>query len=116
MNNKNAKSEWTPGDVALLKALLIQGKTTKEISKVMKRTEGAIHVRKNMLGLKTSRPMKPTSIKKSKLPKGEVEVMDTTPTKGALRKEAKDLTSVARSIARKNGKRVTMAMFFVEDF
>lgn len=110
MSKKNTGSEWTPGDIALLKTLLSQGKTTKQIAKVMKRTEAAIHVRKNMLGLRTSKPMKPT-----RLPKGEVEVMNTTSTKGGLRREAKDLTSIARDIARRNGKRVTMAMFFVED-
>jgi hypothetical protein len=31
------------------------------------------------------------------------------------REQAKDMSSAARQIARANGKRITMAMFFVED-
>ena len=31
------------------------------------------------------------------------------------REQAKDMTSAARQIARANGKRITMAMFFVEE-
>jgi hypothetical protein len=31
------------------------------------------------------------------------------------RDKAKEMTGVARQIARANGKRITMAMFFVED-
>lgn len=107
---KTHSRQWTSGDVALLKTLLNQGKTTKQIAKIMKRTEPAIHSRKTMLGLHTGTPKKG-----SHLSKGEVEVMESSGPNNSLRKEAKDLTSVAREIARKNGKRVTMAMFFIED-
>ena len=109
MSNKKHKRPWSQGDVALLKTLLSQGKSTKQIATVMKRSIPAIHSRKCVLGLNMAE-------KKTKtLMKGKVEVMKPT-TKNSLREEAKDLTSVARTIARKNGKRVTMAMFFIEDF
>jgi hypothetical protein len=38
-----------------------------------------------------------------------------TTTSSELRDSAKAMTKVARQIARENGKRITMAMFFVED-
>lgn len=50
--------------------------------------------------------------KKITIPASNVVNVETAKTP---RDNAKDLTKVARTIARKNGKRITMAMFFVED-
>jgi hypothetical protein len=50
--------------------------------------------------------------KKITIPASNVVGTETAKTP---RDNAKDLTKVARGIARKNGKRITMAMFFVED-
>jgi hypothetical protein len=50
--------------------------------------------------------------KKITIPASNVVSVETGKTP---RDNAKDLTKVARTIARKNGKRITMAMFFVED-
>ena len=108
IKTKSHSRVWTQGDVALLKTLLDQGKTTKQIAKLMKRTEPAIHVRKNMLGLHSS-----NSSKVSKKVNAGNELGG--PSKVSVKREAKDLTVIARQIARKNGKRITMAMFFVED-
>jgi hypothetical protein len=47
-----------------------------------------------------------------KTPKSIVPVSTTTT---ITREQAKDMTSAARQVARSNGKRITMAMFFVED-
>jgi hypothetical protein len=50
--------------------------------------------------------------KEVKIPTGVTQV-DTPQT--ITREQAKDMSSAARQIARANGKRITMAMFFVED-
>lgn len=112
----NHNREWTRGDIALLKMLLSQKKTTKQIAQIMKRTEASIHNRKYQEGIKLhgETPQKPKS---SSPTVTEPEVMTTTSSSSSseLRDSAKAMTKVARQIARENGKRITMAMFFVED-
>ena len=43
-------------------------------------------------------------------------ILEKTDKGGKVKDKAKAMTKVARQIARSNGKRITMAMFFVEDF
>lgn len=43
-------------------------------------------------------------------------ILERTDNGGKVKDKAKAMTKVARQIARANGKRITMAMFFVEDF
>ena len=52
------------------------------------------------------------AVKASAKEKG-YEVADTSDSK--IKDKAKTMTKLARQIARVNGKRITMAMFFVED-
>lgn len=110
----NHNREWTRGDIALLKTLISQKKTTKQIATIMKRSEAAIHNRKWVEGIKVhgETPQKPKS---SSPTVTEPEVMTTTSGSSDLRDSAKAMTKVARQLARENGKRITMAMFFVED-
>ena len=108
----NHNRDWTRGDIALLKTLVTQKKTTKEIAQIMKRTEAAIHNRKYVEGIKVHGET-PQQTKSPSPTVSEPEVMTTTSSE--LRDSAKAMTKVARQIARENGKRITMAMFFVED-
>ena len=108
----NHNRDWTRGDIALLKTLVSQKKTTKEIAQIMKRTEAAIHNRKYQEGIKVHGET-PQQTKSPSHTVSEPEVMTTTSSE--LRDSAKAMTKVARQIARENGKRITMAMFFVED-
>ena len=109
----NHNRDWTRGDIALLKTLVSQKKTTKQIAQIMKRTEAAIHNRKYQEGIKVHGET-PQQTKSPSPTVTEPEVMSTTPS-SELRDSAKAMTKVARQIARENGKRITMAMFFVED-
>lgn len=104
----NHNRSWTPGDIALLKTLISQKKSTRQIARIMKRTEASIHNRKYVEGIKRHEKGKSPSPTAT-----EPEVMTTSSTE--LRDGAKAMTNVARQIARENGKRITMAMFFVED-
>jgi len=104
----NHNRSWTPGDIALLKTLVSQKKSARQIARIMKRTEASIHNRKCVEGIKTHEKTQSPSPAATK-----PEVMTTSSTE--LRNNAKSMTRVARQIARENGKRITMAMFFIED-
>ena len=108
----NHNRDWTRGDIALLKTLVSQKKTPKQIAQIMERTESAIHNRKYVEGIKVHGET-PQQTKSPSPTVSEPEVMTTTSSE--LRDSAKAMTKVARQIARENGKRITMAMFFVED-
>jgi hypothetical protein len=99
-----------------------EGKAIKEISDALGRTPASVVWQKSQMGLtKTTKKIKAESkspkIKTSKgkevkIPTGVTQV--ETPVT-ITREQAKDMSSAARQIARANGKRITMAMFFVED-
>ena len=113
--------KWTKQDRKTLKSMSKEEKTIKEISDALGRTPAAVLYQKTQMGLTKARgikaevkipKVKTSKGKEVKVPKGIVPVSTpATPT----REQAKDMSSAARQIARANGKRITMAMFFVED-
>lgn len=115
-------SKWTKQDRKDLKTMTREGKTIKEISDALGRTPAAVLYQKTQMGLtktikKIKVNLKSPKIKTSKgvevKPPTVVTQVETPVT--ITREQAKDMTSAARQIARSNGKRITMAMFFVED-
>jgi hypothetical protein len=112
----NNMEPWTKSDKKSLKAMVKEGKSMKEIAGVLGRTPGAVGYQKTQMGL-TTRKIKGSTEKKVKLKtkKGMIEVTASVAPETTMRDKAKDMASAARAIARVNGKRITMAMFFVED-
>lgn len=117
----NNSAPWSKGDRKTLKSLVKEGKSTKEIADTLGRTPAAILYQKSEMGLTVSKVKGKVKVKaetpKIKLKnkegkKIEVAPIDPEPT---MRDNAKAMASAARQIARANGKRITMAMFFVED-
>lgn len=106
MNKKENKRAWTKKEIRILKSMSKEGKTNKEISEVLERTPGAIGFRKSQMKIKM----------KTKKVRVSPEVIEASPVHVATpRDKAKEMARAARQIARANGKRITMAMFFVED-
>lgn len=115
-------SKWTKQDRKDLKTMTREGKAIKEISDALGRTPAAVLYQKTQMGLTKSIKKVKVNLKspKIKTSKGvEVKpptVMTQVETPVTItREQAKDMTSAARQIARSNGKRITMAMFFVEN-
>lgn len=117
----NNSAPWSKSDRKTLKVLVKEGKSTKEIADTLGRTPAAILYQKSEMGLTVSKVKGKVKVKtetsKIKLKnkegkKIEVAPIDPEPT---MRDNAKAMASAARQIARANGKRITMAMFFVED-
>jgi hypothetical protein len=114
----NDSSAWTKEDRKTLKSMYKGGKSIKEIAEALGRTPAAVQYQKSSMGLSEKRVKKDKSVKmKTKEGKSvEVKVAEAMSNPVASpRDKAKEMTSVARQIARANGKRITMAMFFVED-
>jgi NADP-dependent 3-hydroxy acid dehydrogenase YdfG len=106
MNGKENKRAWTKKEIRILKTMSKEGRTNKEISEVLERTPGAIGFRKSQMQMKM----------KSKKIRVSPGVVQATPVPVVTtRDQAKSMARAARGIARANGKRITMAMFFVED-
>lgn len=107
----NSSIAWTKGDRKILKDMVKRGKSLKEIGEALGRSVGSVGYQKSVMGLVQKRVKtkggKSVSVKEVKIPTGGESV---TP-----RDNAKEMARVARGIARENGKRITMAMFFVED-
>lgn len=106
---KTKRSVWMKREIKILKSMSRDGKTNKEIAEVLGRTPGAIGFRKSKMKIK----MKNSNIR-TKKGKGVAAVAPAIPMV-STRDQAKDMARAARGIARANGKRITMAMFFVED-
>lgn len=106
---KGSSRVWTKKEDKILEKMSRKGKNNTEIAEVLGRTPGAIGFRKTKKQIK----MKTSKIrtKKGKAVDAVAPVIPTVST----RDQAKDMARAARGIARANGKRITMAMFFVED-
>ena len=120
-NPSRNMSKWTKQDRKTLKSMTKGGKTIKEISDELGRTPAAVIYQKSQMGLTSTKKIKvevkspkvkTSKGKEVKIPTG-VKQVETPAT--ITRQQAKDMSSAARQIARSNGKRITMAMFFVED-
>ena len=123
MITSNNGSAWTKSDRKTLKTMVKEGKAIKDIAAELGRTPAAVIYQKSQMGL--TKVTKATKVPKVKNKSGKlvIPVAKTTPVaktkdqvpKVTTRDKAKEMTSAARQIARANGKRITMAMFFVED-
>ena len=106
MNKTENKRAWTKKEIRILKSMSKDGKTNKEISEVLGRTPGAVGFRKSQMQIKMK--TKKVRVSPETVQVSSVPVANT-------RDHAKSMARAARHIARANGKRITMAMFFVED-
>ena len=135
MSTTTLRDAWTPEEDAKMEKLFNDGLPVAMIAKKMGRTYHSVASRRKRISnsVETKVTVTPTGkqikhTKSSKLVRDLVKVAAkakkiTIPASNVVsvetgktpRDNAKDLTKVARTIARKNGKRITMAMFFVED-
>jgi hypothetical protein len=126
-------NRWVKSDFVTLKRLVKEGKNSAEIAMEMGRTYYSITKKRHIMGLTAPKVSKirtatgtipkasPSKTKtsdvveavKAKAKAKGYEVADTQDSK--VKDKAKTMTKLARQIARVNGKRITMAMFFVED-
>ena len=112
----NNASVWTKSDRKQLKGMVKEGKTIKEIAESLGRTPAAVMYQKSTMGLSSSVKKKVKESKmKIKTKTGTIEVKAPVAPEMSERDKAKEMASFARGVARTNGKRITMAMFFVED-
>ena len=131
------KDAWTPQEDSKMERLFNDGVPVAKIAIMLGRTYNSVASRRKRLvsylnvpvaNIVTKSKKKVETPKSSKLVKDLVKIANkskkiTIPASNVVnvettktpRDNAKDLTKVARTIARKNGKRITMAMFFVED-
>jgi hypothetical protein len=129
------RDAWTPQEDAKMTKLFNDGVPVAKIAIMLGRTYNSVASRRKRLvnsptkaNVITKDKKKVETPKSSKLVKDLVKAANkskkiTIPASNVVnvettktpRDNAKDLTKVARTIARKNGKRITMAMFFVED-
>lgn len=119
MENKTTPSRnmarWTKQDRKSLKVMTKEGKTINDIASALGRTPASVIYQRSQMGLVKPKKVKTPKVKTAsgkdvKIPNATVEAPQVT-----TRDKAKEMTSAARQIARANGKRITMAMFFVED-
>ncbi len=134
----NNAAPWTKEDRKKLKSLVKEGKSILETAEILGRTPAAIVFQKREMVLtnlkkktkvakssdsdplygdvssdtkKTTKKVKASKKVKVNTKTGEISMeVSESP-----RDKAKEMASVARQVARANGKRITMAMFFVED-
>lgn len=114
---KNGTS-WTKSDFKMLKTLVKEGKSIKDIATELGRTPAAVIYQKGQMGLtKVTKGTKVAKTTKIQTKEGKLVAEVETPKIESVstRDRAKEMTRAARQIARANGKRITMAMFFVED-
>jgi hypothetical protein len=140
--DKNKSNRWSENDLEKLRKLHGRGLEVREIADKMGRTYYSISKKISLLGLTKSRTSSLNIIGGVTIaPSGKgvsriedmvekvkakakgysvVSPEETSESPNGIKKEttrdkAKSMTKVARQIARVNGKRITMAMFFVED-
>lgn len=139
VSESNGTNRWGKSDFATLKRLVKEGKNSAEIAIEMGRTYYSITKKRQIMGLTTPPPISKSATSKIQvgtrmIPKASTskkktsdvveavkarakekgyEVAETPDSK--VKDKAKSMTKLARQIARVNGKRITMAMFFVED-
>jgi hypothetical protein len=110
--------EWTRTNLATLKRLGDDGILHKAPS-IFGCTENAARIKYGRFFKKPSRVASKTVIKSTGFNPATMEIQKSVAPavnpSNVTREHAKDITRSAREIARANGKRITMAMFFVED-
>lgn len=141
----NKTNKWTESDYNELRRLYSNGMTTNAIATKMGRTFYSISKKVSILGLskeaknelglyglgvansKTTKMIDELK-KRAKMKGYTTKTLETIPsivsatkdvlaesTETKIKDTSKKMTKLARQIARANGKRITMALFFVED-
>ena len=100
MDLRNAGTRWTEKEVKLLRDSLEKGVPLSRVSNALGRTLKSVEGKVYRMGKRTGVP---------------AEEDAKSPVGAGLKSNAKEFTKMAREIARRSGKRITMAMFFVED-
>lgn len=110
------KAKWAPQEISALRSMSEMGMSAKEIGHLLGRTPNAVAFQKSVHGIVQNKEAKFTGLRTMIEPStGAVETTPAPEAKNPMRNPAKEITRIARQIARENGKRITMAMFFVED-
>jgi len=117
----NNLKKWSDQDKEMLRVLTDRGLSLKDTGKILGRTPEAVSYQRNVLGyrapgyaprkVKVVKSVNPVAVNKT----AEVKIPVGNNSSSVTRDRARDITRAAREIARANGKRITMAMFFVED-
>ena len=100
MDLRNANTRWTEKETKLLRDSLEKGVPLSRVSNALGRTLKSVEGKVYRMGKRTGVP---------------VEEDVKSPVGAGLKSNAKEFTKMAREIARRSGKRITMAMFFVDD-
>jgi len=100
--------DWTREELRILRNLVKKGESAKHISKVLQRN--IKDVREKMGEIKIKKVVTKEG-KEVDISENVQEVIKVSTT----REKAKKMARAARQIARANGKKITMAMFFIED-
>ena len=101
MDLNNANTRWSEKEIKLLTDSLDKGIPLSRVSNALGRTLKSVEGKVYRMGKRSGVEMCTPEVK--------------SPVSGGLKSNAKEFTKMAREIARRNGKRITMAMFFVED-
>lgn len=112
------RAKWAPQEISALRSMSEMGMGSKEIGHLLGRTPNAVTFQKSVHGIVQNKEAKFTGLRTMIEPSTGVKTSPTPPAPGPenpMRNPAKEITRIARQIARENGKRITMAMFFVED-
>jgi hypothetical protein len=118
VKSRMRRVEWSRTNLATLKRLGDDGILHKAPS-IFGCTENAARIKYGRFFKKPSRVASKTVIKSTGFNPATMEIQKSVAPavnpSNVTREHAKDITRSAREIARANGKRITMAMFFVED-
>ena len=110
------RAKWAPQEISAVRQMSEMGMSSKEIGKLLGRTPNAVAYQKSVFRISQNKDAKFTGLRitsESVAVKPKAEAVPEL--KNPMRDPAKAITRIARQIARENGKRITMAMFFVED-
>lgn len=112
MDPVNKYRNWTKKEKDILKKLSNEGKSINEMSGLIGRTRDDVSYHKNLFGYK-----KITDLVRAKKKVNEKSISGSAPKEEhtTTRDQARTMARAARDIARANGKRITMSIFFVED-
>ena len=117
-NEENSGSSWTREEIIVLRELSEMGASNKDLAKALGRSSNAVSFQKTLHGIRKNKRVKFTGIRTGRTEDSvvsEISEKEEIVTNSSTKDSAREITRVARQIARHNGKRITMAMFFVED-
>lgn len=105
---------WTKEEKGMLKKMVNEGRSINEIAGLIGRTRDDVSYHKNLFGYKKTTD-RVEAKKKNKANATSVSALTSKTDPTTTRDQARTMARAARDIARANGKRITMSIFFVED-